>query len=195
MLGYEPVGSINDNSRGARAMNRAYPSVLESELRANFWNFSIQRATLQPSATVPAFGKAFYYPLPPDFLDLAMPDQITTYNFGQIPGVPNIPASDNDYSIENMGNGTLAIASNIAGPQYIRYVSANTPESIFDPCFSECLSASLAVQTSEELTQSNSKKADAEAAYDNSLRRAKQRNAYEMKPTFAPVDRYLTVRL
>lgn len=195
LLGYEPIASLNENSRGARAINRAYQPVLWSELRANFWNFSIKRAILSQASVNPSFGKNFYYILPPDFLDLAMPDQITTYNYGQIPSVPNIPATQEDYQIEAYDANTLAIASNLASPIYIRYVSSAINEAIFDACFCEAFSAALARETCEELTQSTSKLNNVNAKYDEAIRQARQRGAFEMQPVSAPTDRYLTVRL
>lgn len=195
LLGYQPINSINDNDRGARAIKRAYYSVLYSELRANFWNFSIKRAILTAAANAPLFGKNNYYILPSDFLDLAMPDQITTYNYGRVPNVPNIPADQTDWQIESYDNSTIAITSNIESPIYIRYVSSDILESIFDVCFAEAFSAALAMEICEELTQSNSKLGNVSKMYDDSIERAKKRNAFEMKPIEAPVDRYLTVRL
>ena len=195
LLGYEPISSIHDNNRGARAINRAYIPVLYSELRSNFWNFAIMRATLTASTTQPSFGKANYFPLPPDFLDLCMPDQITTYNFGAVPNVPNNSPAYQDYQIENMGNNTLAIASNMPGPLYIRYISSSVTENVFDVCFAEAFAASLAMEICEELTQSNSKIATASKMYDDAIEKAKQRNAFEMKAVVPPVDRYITVRM
>lgn len=195
LLGYKPIGSLNDNDRGARAVNRAYYPILYSELRSNFWNFSIKRAILSAAETQPLFGKNNYYILPPDFVDLAMPDQIATYNYGRVPNVPGIPADQTDYQIEAFDNSTLAITSNIGSPIYIRYVSSAINECIFDVCFAEALSVSIAMEICEELTQSNSKIATASKMYDDAIEKAKKRNAFEMKPIESPIDRYLTVRL
>ncbi|MEO8837539.1 MAG: hypothetical protein ABI351_02375 [Herbaspirillum sp.] len=195
LLGYQSIGSINDNDRGARAVNRAYYSVLYSELRANFWNFSIKRAILSAAATQPLFGKNNYFILPPDFLDLAMPDQITTYNYGAVPNVPNLPAVSQDFTIEAYDDSTVAIASNMDSPLYIRYVSSSIKEAIFDVCFAEALSASLAIEICEELTQNSTKIQTAAKMYDDAIEKAKKRNAFEMRPVESPVDRYITVRL
>lgn len=197
LLGYQSISSISDNDRGAKALNRAYYSVLYAELRQNFWNFAIKRAILAASATTPLFGKANYFPLPPDFLDLCAPDQINSWNWGVAPTIPPNPPAYNDYQIENMttAGDTLAIASNEAGPIYIRYISSAVQENIFDASFAEAFAASLAMEVCEELTQSNSKIATAEKMYDDAIQKAKQRNAFEMKPVASPVDRYITVRM
>ncbi len=194
LLGYKPIGSINDNDRGARAMNRAYQPVLLSELRKNFWSFAIKRAILAASTTQPAFGMANYFPLPGDFVVLAMPDQITNYCFGAIPPTPNSNAEYNDWQIEN-NNGVISIASNQPSPINIRYVSSNVTESMFDYSFAEAMSASLATETCEELTQSNTKLATVAKIYEQAIEDAKKRNAFEMKPIRPPTAPWILARM
>lgn len=192
ILGYQPISSINDGSRGARAILRAYQPVLLRLLRSKFWNFSIYRATLTQSAVTPAFGPAFYYPLPPDYLMLAPPDQKYGVAFGGfISGPPNV----NDYQIEQMpGEGGSAIVSDQASPINIRYVSMNVTEGLFDASFAEAFSALLAVEVCEELTQSTSKIQQAGKLYDDAIEDAKQRNAFEQRPMNPPIDSWITQR-
>jgi len=194
LLGYKSVGSITDNDRGARAMNRAYSPVKLTTLRSNFWSFAIMRATLAASATPPPFGMNNYFPLPGDFLMLAMPDQLTNYPFGAIPMTPMMNTQYQDYQIENAG-GILAIASNQPAPLQIRYVSSNVTESMFDPCFEECFACNLAYNTCEELTQSNTKLTNIAAAYKDAVLLAKQRNAFEDQPIQPPVDSWILARM
>lgn len=192
ILGYQPITSINDGSRGARAMLRAYQPVLLRLLRSKFWNFSIVRAQLVAAAVKPAFGPANYYPLPPDFLMLAPPDQKYGVAYGGfISGPPNV----NDYQIEQMpGTSGSAIVSDQASPINIRYVSQNIPEGLFDSCFAEAFSALLAIETCEELTQSNSKLQSAGQIYKDAIDDAKQRNAFEQRPMNPPIDSWITQR-
>ena len=173
-------------------MLRAYQPVLLRLLRSKFWNFSILRASLTASAVTPAFGPAFYYPLPPDFLMLAPPDQKYGVAFGGfISGPPNI----NDWQIEQMpGEGGSAIVSDQASPINIRYVSQSLTEGLFDSCFAEAFSALLAVETCEELTQSSSKIQQAGKLYDDAIEDAKQRNAFEQRPMNPPIDSWITQR-
>lgn len=198
LLGYPPISDILSNDRGARAINRAYQPVLLQELRSNFWSFAFTRTTLAASATTPAFGKAFYYPLPGDFVCLAPPDQITNqaFGFGAVVSTPNVTLPYNDFQIEQMpNNGGLAIASNQASPIYIRYVTSNITEQAFDPSFAEMLACSLAVATCEELTQSNTKLQNVATIYKTEHGRARQRNAFEEQPVQPPVDQYILVRM
>ena len=198
LLGYKPVGSINDNDRGARAMLRAYTPVLEAMLRENFWSFSIQRISLPQASLTPAFGKAYYYQLPGDFIMIAPPDQYASYTFGAIPAglIPQGPNQNMyaDWQIEAYPGGGNAIASDMAAPLNLRYISSNVLEGQVDPSFAEAFAACLAMDTCEELTQSNTKMQTAEKMYDNAIELAKKRNAFEKMPIEPPVDSWLLVR-
>lgn len=186
LLGYKSIGSIQDNDRGARAISRAYSPVLFSMLRDNFWGFAIVRANLAASATAPIFGPKYAYPLPGDFLDLAPPDPTFSVNAGgPISGNPY----PNDWRIE-MGQ----IISDMAPPLQVRYITSNVLESQFDASFAEAFAAALAMDTCEELTQSNTKIQIAEKMYDDAMEMAKQRNAFEQRPVKAPASLWLTKR-
>lgn len=185
ILGYKAIGSINDNDRGARAVLRAYePSVLR-ELRAHRWNFAIKRAILPASATPPLFGKANYYPLPPDFLDLAPPDPTFGANGG---GPISGPPPTLDWQIE--GN---AITSDDKSPIEIRYIWRPN-ESMWDSCFCEAIAAKIAAAICEELTQSNTKLAACGQVYDIEIEMAKQRNAFEQRPVQPQLDSWISAR-
>jgi len=186
LLGYKRISSINDNDRGAIAINRAYLPVLYNMLRQNYWGFSIKRASLAASATPPTFGPANYYPLPADFLDLAPMDPTFGVNSG---GPLTGPPSSVDWQIEGG-----QIASNQQSPIQIRYVSSNITESMFDSIFAEAFAAALAMNTCEELTQSNTKIATAKGVYEDMMEIAKQRNAFESRPMQAPVSLWTSAR-
>lgn len=186
IVGYQPITSITDNSRGARAMQRAYQPVLLSMLRDNFWSFAIKRATLVASATPPTFGPANAYPLPPDFLDLAPVDQKYGVAFG---GFISGPPSVNDWQIEGQ-----TIVSDAVSPIQIRYVSSAVTESMFDASFAEAFSCLLAVETCEELTQSSGKLAQIGKMFDEAMEIAKKRNAFENRPVMPPIDPWISQR-
>ena len=199
LLGYKPVSSINDNDRGARAMNRAYYPVLEAMLRENFWSFSIKRAIIPAAATQPIFGKSNYFPLPGDFIMIAPPDQYTSYTLGAIPAglIPagqNSSGTYNDWQIENFPGGGQAIIADQPGPLYLRYITSGVTEANFDPSFAEAFAACLAKATCEELTQSNTKMATMEKMHDDAINLAKKRNAFEEMPVQPPVDAWILVR-
>lgn len=197
ILGAPPISSLQENSRGARAMNNAYNPVLQSELRKNYWNFAIKRASLAADAVGPSFGKSFYYTLPADFLDLAPPDMVFGVAGGGtlagnqiLAGTPIISGSPIvDWQIEGG-----KIASNQVSPLNMRYVSSGVTESQFDPCFDEAFSCALALMTVEEITQSNTKWQNIATLYDNAIEIAKKRNAFEGRPVQPPTDTFVIAR-
>lgn len=202
LLGIQRISSLQENSRGARAINQAYQPVLQSELRKNYWNFAIKRASLPAAAVGPSFGKSNYYPLPGDFLCLAPPDQIFGVSGGGtlagnqiLAGTPIMTGAPIvDWQIEQTPGGQIAIASNQAGPINIRYVSSAITESQFDPCFDEAFSAALACETCEDITQSNTKLANVSKMYDEAIEIAKKRNAFEGRPVQPPTDTWIISR-
>jgi hypothetical protein len=176
-LGLPSIASLTENSRGAKAMLRAYDSVLLSELRANTWKFAIMRANLAASSSSPIFGKARNFPLPGDFLYLA-PEE-TTYD----------EPRRRDWEIEG-----LNIVSDDTAPLPIRYISSNITESNFDVLFADSFAARLAMETCEELTNSNAKKQDAEKVYMEKVKLAKRRNSIESAPVKMPTGSWIRVR-
>jgi hypothetical protein len=186
IVGYKSVGSITDNDRGARAMNRAYQAVLLSELRSHYWSFALKRASLVASSTPPAFGKANYYPLPGDFLDLAPLDPTFGANGG---GPISGPPAITDWQIEGQ-----QIASDDVSPINIRYITSSVTESMFDACFAEAFSARLALSTCEELTQSTAKLGAIGQVYEAAIEMAKNRNAFENRPVQPQLDSWISAR-
>lgn len=129
---------------------------------------------------------------------IAPPDQYQNMGMmaaGLIPSAPNTGVSYQDWQIESFPGGGQAIASDQGGPLYLRYVSSNVVEGNFDPSFAEAFAAALAMNTCEELTQSNTKLANAEKIHDDAINLAKKRNAFECMPVQPPVDSWLLVRM
>lgn len=178
LLGMPTIASITENSRGAKAIIRAYDSVFQAELRSNTWRFSIKRANLVADANPVLFGKRQSYTLPGDFLFLA-PEETTRRN-----------PRPRDWEIEGQ-----AIISDDPSPINVRYVSTNITESMFDALFAEAFSASLAMAVCEELTNSNTKKTDARQYYGELISQARKRGAMENAPQRAPTCSFITVRV
>jgi len=171
------VSGIQQNDRGARAMERAYKSVLYSLLEENYWAFAIKRASLAEDTVKPLFGFTRQFTLPGDFIMLAPEDQD-----GDFP-------LRNDWQIEGG-----KILSNDSAPLDIRYVSNSVNESQFPSLFSEGFAAQLAVAVCEELTQSNTKLENAVAIYDSVINKAKKRNFIISPKSRAPVSPWISKR-
>ena len=177
VLGSQQITNLNENSRGAKSMLRAYEAIFSSELSKHTWNFAIKRASLAADATTPIFGKSRYFPLPNDFLFLA-PEE-TTY------GNPE----RRDYQIEGG-----SIVSDNDSPINIRYVSNSINEGSFSATFAEAFSFALAMACCEELTNSNTKLQNIAGMYDDAISTARRRNDFQNAPIKSPTCSFITVR-
>lgn len=177
ILGNQAISSLSENSRGAKAMSRAYDSIFIAELESHTWNFSIKRASLAADATPPIFGKARYFPLPADFLYLA-PEETTLGN-----------PKRRDYQIEGH-----SIVSDEDSPLAIRYVSLSVTESDFSASFAEAFSCALALACCEEITNSNTKLKMITQLYDMAIKRARRKNDFQNAPVKSPTCTFISVR-
>ena len=178
LLGAGRITSLTENSVAARTCNEAYERTRDAELRGHPWGFAIKRVQLAADATAPIFGKTNSFTLPSDFLRLLEPD-------------PN--SNDNDWMIENNNSG-ISIVTNYDAPLNVRYIARITDANVMDALFREALSASLAAEMCEALTQSNTKKQIAESIRSAKIREAKRVNAIERPAQTPPEDIWVTAR-
>ena len=178
LLGMAAVSAVPQvGSRGAKAMERAYRPVLLSELQKNYWHFAIKRASLAASSTKPVHTKGNAYPLPADYLMLAPEDQ------------------DSDFPLKNdwiMEGGSIITDED--GLLAIRYVSSDITEPMFDATFAEALSAALAMEVCEELTNSNSKLSNLAAMYDEKIALARKRGFILIQKPRVPISPWISMR-
>lgn len=175
-LGAKRIISLADDSVNARSCNVALEPVKLALLRAHNWNFAIKRAELAADATPPSFGPQNSFTLPSDFLRLLPPDPWS--NFDSL-----------DWKIEER-----KIFTNDTAPLQIRYVANVTDPNQMDALFREALSANLAFEICEEITQSNTKKADLRMDSKDIINLAKRANAIEVPAVAAYDDSWVTVR-
>lgn len=69
-VGATRIIALSDDTKQARTLAAIFDVKRDAELAANPWTFAIKRALLPASATPPAFGWSFAYPLPSDYLAL-----------------------------------------------------------------------------------------------------------------------------
>ena len=72
-LGAKTITSLTDGSANATACNNSYTRILRAELRDHPWGFAKALALIDKDAIDPAFGRAYQYTLPSDFLRLLDP--------------------------------------------------------------------------------------------------------------------------
>lgn len=74
-LGQERIQNLSDLNKRARACNDRYAGVRDAVLRAAKWRCAIKRVTLDsPLSTAPAFGWAYAFQLPSDYIRHAFSD-------------------------------------------------------------------------------------------------------------------------
>lgn len=175
-LGAKRIVSLEEDSRNARAVNACYETLKEAELRKHPWSFAVKRVQLAADTDAPAFGKARTFQLPSDYLRLLAPD-------------PELNLNDLDWQIEGR-----KIATNDSSPLDVRYIYNVTDPNEMDVLFREALAASIALELAEEITQSNTKKGDADYGYEKAVNEAKKTNAIERAASQPPDDTWVTVR-
>lgn len=176
-LGATRIGNLTDNTRNARSCNNCYAQLRDKELRAHPWNFSIQRATLAASATKPAFGYLYAFPLPNGFLRLLLPNRFQL-----------------DWKLESQ-SGVRVIMTNDGPEINIRYVAQITDPNQFDPMFIEALACKMAWHMCEEITQSNEKKKDAAGEYKQTMAEARSADAFESTGETSPPESWFEAQL
>jgi len=171
-LGAKSISSLTEDSTRARECNRVYTHARDTEMRSHPWNFARARASLAASTTVPAFGPAFQYPLPADFLRL-------------------LPSRDQGTLQIEGGN----ILTSDTAPLEIIYIRRVTDPNAFDQGFVDLLAARIARDIAEKVTQANNKIQAAQAAYKEAKADARKVNAFESPSQEPPVDTWITARL
>jgi hypothetical protein len=178
MVGAASIMALTDDSREARACQTCYDTCRRAELQAHKWRFSIKRATLAASADAPLFGFAYAFPLPADCLDIIL---------------PNDPCLD--WQVEGrsiLTNQGMSADLSGTGPELaLRYKADITDPTTFNALFCEALSAAMAMEIVEPLTQSNTKAQMIQQKYKYALDRASAANAIEVLPQEAPEDPWI----
>lgn len=170
-LGANTITVITGDSVEAIECNRCYTMLRNAELRAHTWSFAKARAQLAASSTAPAFGFDNAFPVPSDFLRLIL-------------------HKDNlDWQIEGS-----EILTNDGAPLNVHYVRVVENSGLFDPLFDDALSARMAMEMCEKLTQSNSKYNLARQAYLDTITTARRVNAIERSPADPSDDSWVTIR-
>lgn len=172
-VGASTIVSLSDNSREARVCAVAYDSNRRDEIRKHNWNFSITRAVLAPDSTAPAFDFTYQFTLPSDCLRVLRP--ATAYLDWQIEG--------------------RKILTNDGDTLYLRYIRDVEDVTQWDASFYNVVSAALALDICEPLTQSNTKIQLLQSAYNDAIKAAKRVDAFESGPEDSADDEWVLARL
>ena len=183
-VGARSILSLTDDSVAARECNRLYIHCRDMELRAYVWGFAKKRVQLAASSVAPEFGPTTAFPLPADYLQLHRDIYDRAASDGLVP---------NDWSVENH-EGVRAIMTDWEAPLKVVYIARVTDVTTMDILFHEALAARIALNFSEKLTQSNTKRQLAATEYDMAIKSAKRSGAIETQPQDADEDPWLIAR-
>lgn len=156
-----------------------YPHLRDRELSLRRWRFALRRARMQAIPTADVTGPTIDTTLvtldetlDEVLTDLLPPDGLF---YAKLPDNCLRPLRDDSSCWEEEGRYLLTPES---GPFRLLFIARVTEEQ-FTPTFAEALSAKVAEQLAEFLTQSNEKKDRAQAMYSDAVREAKLINAYD----------------
>lgn len=159
-VGDRRVSNIEtDSSERAQVINSMWNIVRKNLLQKYPWNFAIKRVQIAADGTAPAWGYAKRYKLPTDFLSLL-----------EIKGSP-------EYRIEDG-----YILTDVGAPLYILYVRDIQSSGDFDDMFAEVFAAEMAVECSERINGSNTKKQILAQQRDEIMRQAFVNDAIQDPP-------------
>jgi hypothetical protein len=186
LLGAGRIMSIDDDVKQARDMKAIYDIAKDSLLGGYTWSFAKDRQSLVALTTAPAFGYARQFQLPAEALRLVMAgDYYVGMDLTDYRSAPT-----EEYTIEGR-----KILTDWPAPLNIIFVSRVEDTTYMPPPFVEAFAAKLAVMGAESLTQSSTKKADAQQILKEAISRAVQSNAIELPPRKLPDDEWLMSRL
>lgn len=170
-LGLREISSFDSQEEAARVAKAVYGTTRDFELSTYQWAFALKRIELPADADAPAFGFAYQYSLPSDFLRLE--------------GIYNVGGLDRDaYEIE--GNKIL---TNIEAPLCIRYISREVAQTKWPHYFVEAFATRLAYEMCERLKQDPQRKNLLMQEYQLVIAAAKRANAIQLaikRPLPAP---------
>ncbi len=185
-LGAARIISLDDDVKQARSVKSMFELVRDAEMRAHIWSFTVKRKSLAALSSTPDWGFDYEYQVPSDYLRILQVNDI--YPGPSLDDYRN--ASTAEYVIENR-----KILANFAAPLKIRYIARIEDTSLWDATFIEAFASRLAMEMCEDLTQSSTKKADAQNDYKRALTDAIRSGAVEQPPVDLPDDSWMLSRL
>lgn len=147
MIGAANITSPTQNSKSARALNRAWDPVLDFLLSKHDWGFAIKRDELAQSATDPDYEYDRQYTLPNDFIRLL---------------------EVHPKYLKHRLEGQFIVAN--TDTLRIKYVAKITDPNEFSADFAELLAKGLAAEICFKITQSRTLTVDKKAEFKEAMR-------------------------
>lgn len=156
ILGFDPISSIDEETREARMVNAQWDEARQASLVDHPWNFAIKRADLAELAETPEFGYSLKFQLPGDCLRV-----ISTSN------------DPEQFVIE--GNALLTDHTSVS----IKYIADIALSGKFSAGFAEAFSRRLAFELAYALTGNRALSDQMWQLYQAQLTKAKSQDAQE----------------
>lgn len=158
IIGDKTINDLADESPRARACANLYDNARDAILRMRPWNSCIKRVVLSPDATSPAFGWAYAFVLPVDFIRCI---SITK------------DGSFSDFRIE--GSRILCDENAV----YLKYVFRNDEPPTYDAGLINCITLSMAKALSYQLSDNASLRQEIDAELKTAIRSAASADGQE----------------
>ena len=158
-LGAQPITSLSDDTKQARACNLMYEQSRDQVLRGHPFNFATKRVALAADTTAPVWYFTNAFTWPSDCLRILEVD------------------TTEEWVIEGK-----KIVSDAAAPLNIVYTSQVTDTTEFDTLFVEAYALRLASDIAYEITASQTVLSNMEELYARKLAEARLIDAQEAQP-------------
>lgn len=180
-LGASKITSRTEDSDAAIAADSVFDGRRDDLLRGHTWNFATRRTQLARSAVVPTSEFDYQFPVPTDFLRVAV---VSDSDVGKTTVAYRIGSHSTD--------GTVILTD--ATQLFLTYVAQITDPNEMPPDFRRALSSALAVDLAVTLTNSATlmERMQVQAAAD--LRRAKSTESIEDFPEQRPLGSWASSR-
>lgn len=177
-LGANGITSFSDGTTEGIIVADTFAGIRDSLLREHLWNFATRRTGLAAAATAPAWGYAFAYPVPVDFLRLR-----------EVEGQQLCAVE-----IENQAAEGRVILSDLEAPLNIAYIARIEDADLMDVSFHRALSLRCAMEWCEKLTASSALFDMVSGEYVSALRDARTTDGQEESPKQFTPDFFIRAR-
>lgn len=167
-LGVEPVLTLDDDSKRARAAKEQYPKIRDEVLTSHPWNFAIKRVKLAESTFVPAYEYEKAYTLPLDVLRIVRTNLNLAGSFPERKWATEI----------NSDTGERILVTN-SDDVRIEYIFRNETVAVYTATFIEVLASRLAAELAFSLLNNASLQVQMFSLYERLLRDARTFDAQE----------------
>ncbi len=175
------ITALNEDSEPARQCNLWYEPIRDATLMAHPWNFAIRRAELSQISDTPAYGYAYAYSYPDDFLKVVQTDMAEE-------------AGWEDYRSEGQLGTTTRVLLSDEGEVAIEYIAKITDPNAYSPMFVQALVTHLAATICVPLTDSQTRADKIADRYKEIVREARSVDAQEGTPRGLDADTWLNAR-